>query len=161
MSGHSILSLAVASGKVGFVYLEEDQLLDWGVSVKAAKSSTEIAGFVQARISALQPHIVVTERCEQACRKGAKTRDLIRAMAETASHNAVLDVAVARPHRHAHKYDEALALAKQFTELEGYLPSRKRRIFDHESRNMIMFEALALALEVRDGGPTGLAAAMG
>lgn len=156
-----VLSVAVASGRAGYVFLTPGQLGDWGITVKATSSPTEIAGFVQGLINRLRPDVVVTEDCRANSRKGRRTRKLIRAVADTASHNYVLDVSVPRPRHHQSKYEEAADLAKRYPDLVGYLPAHKRRIFDFEPRSMIVFEALALAEAAIQGPPHRLAAAMG
>lgn len=161
MAALKVLSIAVASGRAGYVYLQGTKLLDWGITVKGVKDLSEIAGFVQSLINELKPDVVVTEKCDEASRKGQKTRELIHAIAETASHNYVLDVSVPRVQNYQSKYEEAQHLVKKYPDLIGYLPARKRRIFDFEPRNMIIFEALALAEQVIFGPPDTLAAAMG
>lgn len=161
MAALKVLSVAVASGRAGFVYLQGTKLFDWGITVKGVKDPTEIAGFVQSLINELKPDVVVTEKCDEASRKGRKTRQLICAIAETASHNYVLDVSVKRARNHPSKYEEADQLVKRYPDLIGYLPKRKRRIFDFEPRNMILFEALALAEQVIFGPPDALVTAMG
>jgi hypothetical protein len=161
MMPRRVLAVAAASGRVGYVFLVEGQLQDWGTSVKATTSVTDVAGFTQDRINELHPDILVTEKLGEACRKGPETRQLIRAIAETASHNELLDVTVPRPRAFQSKYEEAAHLANRYPDISGHLPGRKRRIFDHEPRGMIIFEALALAEAVIDGPPEALVAAMG
>ena len=159
MATLSVLAVAVASGKVGYVLLHNGTLQDWGITVKAAKNGSELVGFVQNLINEFRPDVVVSEDCVQGCRKGANTKRLIRSIAELASHNAVLDVSVERPHSFQSKYEEAEVLAKRHPEITGYLPSRKRRIFDFEPRSMVLFEALALAEQVISSSPGHLSAA--
>lgn len=154
MSGLSILAIAVASGKAGYVYLADGMLQDWGITVKSAKSSNDLVSFAQSLINTLKPDVVVTEDCGKGCRKGSHSRRLIQSIAQLASHNAVLDVSVARPRRHPSKYEEAVDLTKKYPEITGYLPVKKRRIFDFEPRSMVLFEALALAEELMKGLPT-------
>lgn len=161
MAALSVLAVAVASGKVGFVFLQNDRLQDWGITVKAAGNSSELVGFVQGLINELRPDVVVTEDCNEGCRKGKKSKSLIRSLTELASHNSVLDVSVPRPRTFQSKFEEAQSLAEEHPEIAGYLPAQRRRIFDFEPRGMVLFEALALALEVIKGPPTKLAAAMG
>ena len=48
-----VLSIAVASGRAGYVCLQGTQLLDWGITVKAVKTGTELVGFVQELINTL------------------------------------------------------------------------------------------------------------
>ena len=161
MATLSILAVAVASGKVGYVFLQGGRLQDWGITVKAASNSSELVGFVQRLINDLRPDVVVTEDCGDGCRKGKRSKRLIRSLAELASHNAVLDVSVPRPRTYQSKYEEAQSLSEAHPEIAGHLPAQKRRIFDFEPRGMVLFEALALAEEVMKGPPTRLAAAMG
>lgn len=161
MAALRVLAVAVATGRAGFVYLEGMELRDWGVSMKAVKSTKNLVGFLQELINEFKPDVVVTEKCEAGCRKGKRSKSLIRAAAEIASHNEVLDVSVDRPRRFPSKYDEARDLVERHAALEGFLPKRKRRIFDFEPRGMVLFEALAMAERVILGPPERLAAAMG
>jgi hypothetical protein len=161
MKALSILAFAVASGKVGYVYIADGMLQDWGITVKAAKNGSQLVGFAQELINDLKPDIVVTENTGRGSRKGAHTKRLIQSLAELASHNCVLDVSVKRPRIFPSKYEEADALAAEYPEMLGYLPSKKRRIFDFEPRSMVLFEALALAKAVMDGPSTDLTATMG
>jgi hypothetical protein len=59
----------------------------------------------------------------------------------------LLDVAVARECCYANKYVEADALAERYPDIAAWKP-KKRRFFDNEPRNTVLFEALALADEV-------------
>lgn len=161
MAALSVLAIAVASGKVGYVFLSDGKLQDWGTVIKAARSTGDLVEFSQRLINELRPDVVVTEKCGEGCRKGRRARDFIQSLAALASHNMVLDVSVDRPRAYPSKYDEAVALTDEFPDLRGYLPKSKRRIFDYEPRTMVIFEALALAKEVMQGPPAQLAAAMG
>jgi len=160
MAALRVLAIAVAKGRAGYVYLADGELRDWNISVKAVKSANSLAGWVQHLIMELKPDVVVTEKITKDCRKGKKTKRFIQAAAELASHNYVLDVSVERPRSHSCKYAEAEELVGRYPELEGWLP-KKRRYFDSEPRNTILFEALALAEVVINGPPLRLARAMG
>ncbi len=135
------------------MFLQDKTLLDWNISVKATRSANELAGWVQGLINELKPDVVVSEKIDDDCRKGRKSRRLINTVTELAAHNFVLDVSVVRPRQFQTKYGEAEALAVQYPELKGRLPRKKRRFYDFEPRAMVLFEALALALEVIDGPP--------
>lgn len=160
MAGLKVLAIAVAKGRAGYVFLSSGELLDWNLSVKAVKSANDVVGWAQGLISDLKPDVVVTEKITENCRKGRKAKGLIMAVVEIASHNYVLDVSVERPRHHACKYEEAQELAGRYPELNGWLP-KKRRYFDSEPRQTILFEALALAEDVLRGPPIRLANAMG
>ena len=155
-----ILAVAAATGRVGCVYLVGGRIKDWRVSRKAAQSPRDAAEQTQKWINRLKPEVVVTEKVEEAAKKGEKTKEIVRAVARTAEHNYVLDVSVAREHDFANKYEEAAALAKRHPEIAAWVP-KKRRFFDTEPRNTVLFEALSLAEAVMRGGPTRLGAAMG
>ncbi|MCE8540134.1 hypothetical protein KBY27_21945 [Ruegeria pomeroyi] len=160
MAGLRMLSVAAASGRVGYVYLVGGRLKDWRMSGKAAESPSAAAEQTQKWINRLKPEVVVTEKPEEAAKKGEKTKEIIGAIARTAEHNYVLDVSVKREHDFANKYEEAEALVKRHPEIEAWLP-KKRRFFDNEPRNTVLFEALSLAEAVMRGGSTTLGAAMG
>lgn len=138
-----VLAIAVASGRVAYVYLVGDQLKDWRVSEAAARSSTNAAAALQRWINTLRPDVVVTERLDQTTRKGRRSREIIEAMARTASHNYLLDVSVRRIQQFKSKYEEAADLVTRFPALRAWLP-KKRRFYDTEPRNIVLFEALAL-----------------
>ena len=160
MAALRVLAIAVASGRVGYSFLIGDRLRDWGTSDKAAKSPTKAAETAQKWINEFNPDVVVTEKLDPECRKGKKSKRIIAAIASTAEHNYVLDVAVPREHSYQSKYEEAEALANQYPDLRDWAP-KKRRFFDNEPRNTVIFEALSLALTVLRGPSAQLAAAMG
>ena len=161
MAVSKILALAAATRRVGYVYFIGGQLKDWRVSDKAAKSTTEAAGQIQRWINELKPDVVATEKVGNSTKKSAKTRAIIAAMAYVASHNYLLDVSVTRPREYENKYAEAAALARRYPDIAGWLPT-KRRLFQTEPRNTVLFEALALADEILRGPtPITLARALG
>ena len=59
------------------------------------------------------------------------------------------NVAVQRVQRFANKHEEAKALVERFPDILPWKPKRPE-IWETEPRNMVYFEALALALEVLD-----------
>ena len=156
MAALRLLSIAVGSGKVAYVYLVGDQLMDWRISDRASVSPKTAARMVQTWISDQRPEAVATEKIDTAKRKGDKTKELIAAMAKVAANNYLLDVSVAREHPFANKYEEAAALADRYPELLPWVP-KKRRLFDNEPRNTVLFEALAQALVVLRGPKPSIA----
>jgi hypothetical protein len=161
MAALRVLSVAVSSGRVGYVLMEGTQLLDWAVTTTVSGKATDLVAFVQELINQFKPEVVVSEECGPDCKKGPRTKRLVTSIAELASHNYVLDVQVPRPRSFKSKYEQAADVVTRYPDLIGYLPKRKRRFFDFEPRNMIVFEALVLAEEVINGPPEKLAAAMG
>ncbi len=139
-----MLGIAASHGKIGFAYLVDGELLDWGLSAKASRSFEGAFKRVTAWTVYYHPDVVVTEQVDPKGRKGAHTRTLIRA-AESAANNANADyVEMVLPSDTTNKYKAAAALAAEFPQLEPWLP-RRRRPWEPEPRNIIYFEALALA----------------
>ena len=149
-----LLGIAASHGKIGFAYLVDGELMDWGLSAKASRSFEEAFKRVTAWTVYYRPDIVVTERVEEPSRKGAHTRLLIRA-AESAANNARADyVEMVLPLDGKNKYEAAAALTVEFPQIEPWLP-RKRRAWEPEPRNIIYFEALALVWSLwRASAPT-------
>ena len=144
MAALRLLAFAAATGRVGSVFLVGDRLVDWHISNKAADSGVEAAAHAQALINDLTPDVVVTEELETASHKGKHTLALIAAIARTAEHNHLIDVSVPHEHRYPNKYAEADALVELYPDLAPWKPV-KRRFYDNEPRNTVLFEALALA----------------
>ncbi len=140
-----MLSVAVASGKVGYALFVGQRLTDWGTSRIAGVSSRAAARVTRRWLKKFKPDVVVTETFAAGSRKGQRSRAITAAVAQVARDQAdLLDVTMERVQTFPNKYDEAEALAVEFPELELYLP-RRRRLWDTESPRTIVFEAVALA----------------
>ena len=155
-----LLAIAVASGRAGYVFLIGNTLAAWHISEQATKSAEHAADWVRHLIADFKPDVVVTEKTNAAKKKGDRTKELIDVMAAVAADAELLDVRVEREQVYDNKYKEAAAIADIFPDLLPWVPKR-RRIFDNEPRNTILFEAMALALVILRGPSTSLAAAMG
>lgn len=160
MAALRMLSIAAATGRVAYVYLIGDRLMDWRISDKASTSIKEAEAASKRWIEILQPDVVITEIPISKTRKGDNTRQLIETIANVAESAKVLDVKVTREQIYPNKYVEAAALAEQYPELLPWVP-RQRRFFDNEHRNTVLFEALALAQSILRDPSTTLGAAMG
>lgn len=126
------------------MFLVGDTLTYWQVSVKAAESPAEAAAHVQTLINGFWPDVIVTEDASAVRHKGTETLALIAAIAKVAEDCDLLDVQVPRMQCFPNKYAEADALALRYPELAPWKP-RKRRFYEAEPRNTVLFEALALA----------------
>ena len=144
MATLKIIAFAAASGRVGFVLLVGERLMDWQVSNRAGRTADAAAAYALARIEQYGPDVVVTEQIDRAKFKGNRAKRIVAAIAQTAADNFVLDVAVVRDQQYANKYAEADALVSRYPDLAPWKP-KKRRFFDNEPRNTVLFEALALA----------------
>ncbi len=150
MDALKVLSVAVASGKLGYVLMHGKRLLAWGASRKAARSPELAAKQIQTWINQYQPDVLVSEKPDPRTRKGRRTQLLMQAVSNTAAYNDLLDVCFTRRQTYQNKYVEAAALTDEYPELIPCLP-RRRRVWEAEPRSTIYFEALALALRLFEG----------
>src|SRR5882724_2550000 len=124
-----LLGIAASHGKIGFAYLVDGELMDWGLSAKASRSFDDAFQRITAWTIYYRPDVVVAERIEDQSRKGGHTKTLIRA-AESAANNAKADyMEILLPVDGANKYDAAAALAAEFPQIGPWLP-RKRRAWE-------------------------------
>lgn len=156
MAALRLLAIAAASGRIAYVYLIGNRLMDWKVSDRASDSEAEAAKSAARWIETLQPDVVVTEDTLGAKKKGRRTKEIIASIAEVASRAELLDVAVVREQAYPNKYVEAKALAERYPDLQPWLPYR-RLLLDNEHRNTVIFEALALAQVILQGPTPALA----
>lgn len=147
----NVLAIAAATGRIGYVYFAEQRLVDWGLSVAASKNPKRAAAMASKWLDLFHPDVVITEAADCSSRKGAAARQSIEAIARVARKSSANDVRVPRLQRFQNKYEEAEALVERFPEIQPWKPKRPR-LWESEPRNMIYFEAIALALEIIDGG---------
>lgn len=138
------LSVAASSGKVGFVLLINGELKDWGLSIKASKSSELTADKAQAWINFYQPDVVITELITKHSRKSQHNQQVIQAIAETAIDSDAQHVEIERTQDYDNKYVEAQALAEKYPVIANWLP-KPRKLWEAEPKNMVLFEAISLA----------------
>jgi hypothetical protein len=150
MEPNRLLAVTAATGRIGMVFFIGTRVMDWQISGKAAKSPELAARYLASLIASHSPYVIVTEKLTSARSKGDHTKALIAAMADVAADQELLDIAINRPNEFANKYDEADALAERYPELAAWKPKR-RRFFDNEPRNTVLFEALALVDKVLVG----------
>ena len=151
----NVLSVAAATGKIGYVFLIDGQPYDWGVSPKASRSPELAYKHAADWIDYYQPDIVVTERIGPHSRKKEVSRALVNAIAKAAQDADVRWACVDRVQRYPNKYKEAAALAERFPELKPWL-QKPRQLWESEPRRMIVFEALAMVLYSIGRGDTSV-----
>ena len=144
-----VLAIAAISDRLGMVFLIGDQLKDWSTSETGAFSSVAAAACTQELIGRYQPTLIVTEKVSERCQKAPSTLSLMWAIARTAESNEAFDISVERKRTHSNKYEEAEALAQIYPEIAPWVPE-PRKYYSHQPRNMVIFEALALAHSVRE-----------
>ncbi|MFC6637403.1 hypothetical protein GV827_17580 [Sulfitobacter sp. JBTF-M27] len=138
-----ILSIAVASGRVGHVVLEGANVVHLGMSKKASMGPAEARAFTAQALEDRRPDVVVTEKVLKKSKKGSKTRSVIKAITEVADCADVLNFEVSRGRSHDSRFDEARELAARYPKMEPYLPSG-RKPWEAEPKTLIYFEALSL-----------------
>jgi hypothetical protein len=144
MEPNRLLALSACHDRLAYVFFIGHDLKDWRISRFAARSPVTASAFAEKYIHFLKPEVVVTEAFHGSSIKGDHTRALIAAMATVAEYEPVLDITMTRPRAFANKYDEAEALADRYPVIAKWKPAR-RRFFDNEPRNTVLFDALALA----------------
>ena len=145
-----LLAIAVAYGRVGYVFLIRDELKDWHMSKKASLSPKVARAKAAQWIAYLEPNVVVTENVGMASRKSPKTIRRIHAIARIAKAADLVDVIVIRRQEFKNKYEEADHLIQRFPQLKAWRP-KKRKMWMPEPRNTIYFEALSIALTAKEG----------
>lgn len=138
-----VIGIAVSSLKVGFAYLIDGELMDWRLSIDASRTEEACFAKVDEWLSYYQPDVIVIEDPEYS-RKGPNSLLLQSAVKKAAMESEVRIVEMPRGTDAANKYAEAEALAAEFPQIMAWLPER-RRAWEQEPRNIILFEALALA----------------
>lgn len=139
-----VLALAARHGRIAYVYLFNGEPRDWKLSCKGSQSPRNAAIMVGNWIIKFDPDVVIIEDPVTATRKGDKARALLYAMLRVAEKSPALLSKTKRIQNHCNKFDEAEAFAEVFPALRDKVPPR-RRLWDPEPRNLIYFEALALA----------------
>ena len=145
-----VLAIAVATGRIGYVYLVGQRLMDWGLSRKASRDTQSASAQAKEWIAELEPDVVITQNVPKSSTKSVKTRALIEAITKVARDAHLLDVQVTKPHFFKNKYEEAAALGERFPEIAIWVP-KIRRLWEPEPRTTVLFEALAMACVLIDG----------
>lgn len=149
MAAYRTLAIAAGTERIGYVYLEDRQLIDWHISTKAAETIDAAAQYAKEWMEVFKPELVVTEAINNRCNKGRNTIALIAAIEQTANDAAVLNATISKAKAYRNKYEEAKALVKEYPELSLRLGKRPFP-WRKEPRRMILFEALSMALQIRD-----------
>ena len=149
-----ILSVAVAAGKVGMIYLVDGELMDWELSSTAALSSEGVKKKTQGWINFYQPDITVSELITKHSRKSDHTHGLIRAVARCAVAADTYHIEIERYATHANKYEEIKELCIQLPQIAAHAPTMPKTYMP-EPKATIYFEALSMALQLGEP-PTNL-----
>lgn len=144
----SILAVGASTGRVGFVYLEDGKCVKWRMSRQAAKSTQNAARVVQSWIDDLSPDLLISEKPETACRKGARTKSILETIGTLFDKADGLNVRLTRHQSYQNKFEEAKALARTYPELKHLCPLQPP-LWMPEPRCMTYFEALSFVEQIK------------
>ena len=139
-----ILVLAARYGRIAYVYIKNGQPKDWALSCKGYTTSKMAAGMTSEWIARFDPDVVIIEDPSMIKLKGRTTKARLRAMLRVAERSSALVAKTERFQHHKNAYVEAKALVEAYPQMAVRLPVR--RFYDPEPRELVFFEALALAL---------------
>lgn len=140
-----MLAVAAAVGKVGFAYLVDGELMDWGLSRKASENVDNAFKASMNWLIKYRPDLVIVEHVNGSGRKGSHTKSLVEALKAASREREVETIILKRPMEYSSKYHEARKLAAEFPQIEPWLPDH-RTAWETEPANIILFEALSLAV---------------
>jgi len=140
----AVLSIAARSGRIAYVFFDGMELKAWSTSRKGSKNARAASAVVGSWIAQFVPDVIIVEDYRTATRKGRNTKAIIRAIENVAKNTSAGTCLVNRKQMFKNNIDEAREIAKQYPELKAWVPS-KPKLWESEPRNIIYFEALALA----------------
>lgn len=147
-----VLAIAVASGRVGHVFLDDGAVADLGMSRKASTDQVAAQAYAAQQIEVFRPDLVVTEKLTVKSRKGGKTRIIIDTINSVVDMADVLNADVVRVRVHTNRFEEAADLVTRFPKMRDYLPE-VRKPWEAEPKALIYFEALSLVETFFGEGP--------
>ena len=138
----NVLSVAVASGKIGYVFTSDGEVRDWGLSLVASRSPEAGQAKVNEWIEFYGPQLVITEKLSPHTRKSGRTIRNIEAVADAAQNADCHHIEVEHIQHHQNKYMEIEYLARKYPVLENWkVPPRK--VWESEAKQTVIWEALA------------------
>lgn len=146
-SPYKVLSVAAATGRVAYVYLEDGIPRRWGMSRKAAKDTQNAARIVQSWIDDCSPDLMISESPKTAVRKGLCIKSVLETIGCLFDKAEGLNVQMTRHQSYQNKFDEAKALAGKYPTLRHLCPQQPP-IWMPEPRNTSYFEALSLVEQI-------------
>lgn len=158
-----ILAIDPSAAGFGFAVLEDPtRLVDWGVAEVWSRSSRAFLARVEALVDRYAPSLIVLEDVGDSKRRKRAAR-LIEVVVRYAVTRRITAVRVRREQvgkafgGRPTKHEIAVAIAAVFPELAPRLP-RRRRLWDSESEQMNVFDALSFALTALAAMPSADAA---
>ncbi|MCK0103222.1 hypothetical protein [Pseudohalocynthiibacter sp. F2068] len=146
--GGRVLSVAVRTGRMACVVIDDGNLIIWDASRKAVKTEAQAARKLRRWICEFRPDVLVTENPDSAGQKRGAQLRILKTLGTVAEDQPILNMMVRRQKHFKNAYLEAEDLGQQFPDIKHLVP-KKPPIWKSEPYNLACFEALALA---RDAG---------
>ena len=144
----SALAVAVRTGCIAYVYLENGKPVRWGMSRKATKSTQNAAQIVKSWLDDFSPDLLISENSETAYSKGVRSRQILETIGELFETADGLNVRLTRVQSYQNKFQEAKALAQKYPELKHLCPLQPP-IWMPKPRNLSYFEALSFVEQLK------------
>ena len=84
MARLKVLAIAVATCRLGYVYLHGGELVEWKMSRTAHRSPEKARAYTKRLIERLAPDVVITEKIAKRSRKGEHAKRIIAAITRIA-----------------------------------------------------------------------------
>ena len=143
-----VLAIAARTMHVGCVHLVDGKLVDWGLAY--VRTTEEATAKLYEWLDIYKPDCLVSENPETEFKKSGKQIDILKAFVDIGREAPVLNLVLTRKKTHKNLYLQAASLAEQFPEIASRVP-KKPPIWLPGHRNLVFFDALALAKQLLEG----------
>jgi len=147
-----VLAVAARSTYVGCVHLIDGQLADWGHG--EIHSVEEATAKLRSWLDVYKPDVLVTEDPKTEFKKSGKQIPILEAFVEIGREAPAMNIVMTRKKTHKNLYLQAASLAEHYPEIASRVP-KKPPIWLPGHRNLVYFDALALAKRVVEGDADG------
>jgi len=148
MTKPSVLAVAARSTYVGCVHLIDGRLADWGHG--EIHSVEEATAKLHSWLNIYKPDVLVTEDPTTEFKKSGKQIPILEAFVEIGREEPVMNMVLTRKKTHKNLYLHAASLSEHYPEIASRVP-KKPPIWLPGHRNLVYFDALALAKRVAEG----------
>ena len=141
------LAIASSTRRIVGVFLENNKVVGWRLSRKAARDPKNAAECIKSWIDDFEPDLLISED-PAASRKGDHVKTLLETIGRICDQADGLNVRLPRKQVYHDKYEEAKVLAKRYPQLRIVLPA-KPPIWNSEPHAISYFEALAFVEQLK------------
>ena len=141
------LAISVATKRLTCVFLENNKVVGWRLSRKAARHPKDAAECLKSWIDDFEPDLMISED-PVASRKGDHVKTLLETIGRICNQADGLNVRLPRKQVYHDKYEEAKVLAEHYPQLRVVLPA-KPPIWNSEPHAISYFEALSFVEQLK------------